>query len=60
MYIVTLTRVMLQILQKFRDDELEHHDTGLEHGAESAPQYKLLTQSIKLGCKAAIFITERV
>lgn len=24
----------LQIIKKFRDDELHHHDTGLEHDAE--------------------------
>lgn len=51
---------LLQVIQKFRDDEQEHHDTGLDHGAESAPFYKLLSESIKLGCKAAIAISKVV
>lgn len=24
-----------QMIKEFRDDEMEHHDTGLEHDAES-------------------------
>jgi ubiquinone biosynthesis monooxygenase Coq7 len=49
-----------QIIKKFRDEELEHHDTGIEHGAELAPQYKLLSKIIKVGCQTAIKIAERV
>ncbi|XP_069700313.1 5-demethoxyubiquinone hydroxylase, mitochondrial [Periplaneta americana] len=49
---------LLQVIQKFRDDEQEHHDTGIDHGAESAPFYKILSESIKLGCKAAIAISK--
>lgn len=26
--------VLNQVIRKFRDEELEHHDIGLEHGAE--------------------------
>ncbi|XP_048871227.1 5-demethoxyubiquinone hydroxylase, mitochondrial isoform X1 [Brienomyrus brachyistius] len=26
---------LLQLIKEFRDDEIEHHDTGLEHDAES-------------------------
>jgi len=51
---------LLQIIKKFRDEELEHHDTGIEQGAELAPQYKLLSKVIKLGCQTAIKIAERV
>ena len=25
---------ILQVIKKFRDDEMEHHDTGLQHDAE--------------------------
>lgn len=25
---------LLEIIKKFRDDEMEHHDTGLKHDAE--------------------------
>lgn len=49
---------LLQVIQKFRDDEQEHHDTGIDHGAEYAPFYKVFTEGIKLGCKAAIAISK--
>ena len=47
-------------LSHFRNDELQHRDTGLAHGAEQAPGYRLLSALIKAGCKAAIRISERV
>ncbi len=47
-------------LEKFRDEELEHRDIGLAHGAEQAPAYRLLSGVIKAGCKAAIALSERV
>lgn len=51
---------ILEKIKKFRDDELHHHDTGLEHDAEKAPFYQAMSQVIKLGCKGAIWISERV
>lgn len=51
---------LLHIIKKFRDEELEHHDTGLENDAELAPQYKLLSKVIKAGCSAAIKIAEKI
>jgi ubiquinone biosynthesis monooxygenase Coq7 len=45
---------------RFRAEELEHRDTGLEHEAEQAPAYRLLSAAIKTGCKLAIKISERV
>lgn len=51
---------LLKIIKKFRDDELHHHDTGLEHDAEKAPFYQALTQVIKIGCKGAIWISEKI
>lgn len=51
---------LLEIIKKFRDEELEHHDTGLEHDAEKAPAYQALTEVIKVGCKGAIWVAERV
>jgi ubiquinone biosynthesis monooxygenase Coq7 len=47
-------------VEKFRAEELEHRDIGLEHGAEEAPGYRLLSRVIKAGCRAAIAISERV
>jgi 3-demethoxyubiquinol 3-hydroxylase len=49
-----------QTVEKFRAEELEHRDIGLEHGAEQAPGYRLLSRVIKAGCRAAIAISERV
>ncbi|NXJ77065.1 COQ7 protein, partial [Trogon melanurus] len=51
---------LLQIIKQFRDDEREHHDIGLEHDAEAAPAYSVLKTAIQLGCKAAIFLSERI
>ena len=47
-------------ISKFRDDELEHHDIGIEHDAESAPGYKFMSKVIEIGCKTAIAISKKV
>ena len=47
-------------IERFRAQELEHRDIGLEHEAELAPAYKLLSRVIKAGCKVAIAVSERV
>jgi ubiquinone biosynthesis monooxygenase Coq7 len=47
-------------IAKFREEELEHRDTGLANEAEQAPGYKLLSAAIKAGCKVAIRVSERV
>ena len=49
-----------QVVEKFRGEELEHRDLGLEHGAEQAPGYRLMSRVIKAGCRAAIAISERI
>ncbi|XP_061131152.1 5-demethoxyubiquinone hydroxylase, mitochondrial [Syngnathus typhle] len=51
---------LLKIIKEFRDDEMEHHDLGLEHDAESVPGYWLLKNVIQLGCKGAIYASQRV
>lgn len=47
-------------VQKFRDEEMEHHATGLAHDAEQAPLYPMLTTAIRGICKAAIFLSKRI
>ncbi len=47
-------------ISKFRDDELEHHDIGIEHDAESTPGYKIMSKIIEIGCKAAIAISKKI
>lgn len=49
-----------ETIERFRLEELEHRDIGLENGAEQAPAYRLLSGLIKAGCKAAIRISEAV
>ncbi|CAD7089777.1 unnamed protein product [Hermetia illucens] len=56
----TPDKELLEIITKFRDEEQEHHDTGIDHGAEQAPFYKALTEVIKLGCKTAIAISKKI
>lgn len=46
-------------LSEFRDDELEHRDTGLAHDAEGTPGYGLLSAAIKRGTRTAIWLSER-
>lgn len=47
-------------IEKFRADEKEHHDTAIDHGAEQAPGYELLTGAIKSGTRLAIWLSTRV
>ena len=47
-------------IAEFRDDERAHRDTALAAGAERAPAYPLLAGAIRLGCRAAIRLAERI
>jgi ubiquinone biosynthesis monooxygenase Coq7 len=47
-------------VEKFRAEEREHREIGLQHGAEQAPGYRVLSRLIKAGCRAAIAISERI
>lgn len=51
---------LLDTITKFRNEEQEHHDTGIDCGAEQAPFYKALTEVIKVGCKTAIAISKKI
>ena len=48
------------MIEEFREDEREHRDAALANGAEKAPAYPLLSGAIRLGCRMAIKISERV
>src|SRR5580692_10251794 len=48
------------MVTEFRADEAQHRNTALEHGAEQAPGYKLLSETIKAGCRIAIKLSERI
>ncbi|MGJ0237160.1 demethoxyubiquinone hydroxylase family protein [Novosphingobium fluoreni] len=47
-------------IAKFRDEEREHHDAAIAGGAERAPAYPLLSGVIRLGCRVAIKLSERI
>ncbi|MFA6218839.1 MAG: demethoxyubiquinone hydroxylase family protein [Erythrobacter sp.] len=47
------------LIEEFRDDERDHRDAALAAGAERAPAYPLLSGLIRLGCRAAIRLSER-
>ena len=47
-------------VEDFRADEAAHRDEALKQGAEQAPGYKLLSETIKAGCRIAIKLSERI
>ena len=48
------------LIEEFRDDEREHLDSALAAGAEQAPAYPLLFGAIRLGCRLAIRLSEKI
>ncbi|MFV0644944.1 MAG: demethoxyubiquinone hydroxylase family protein [Sphingomonadaceae bacterium] len=51
---------LAEMIERFREDEREHRDAALAAGAEQAPAYPLLSGAIRLGCRAAIRLAERI
>lgn len=45
---------------EFRADEAEHRSEALARGAEQAPGYRILSVTIKSGCRLAIKLSERI
>ena len=48
------------MIERFRADERAHRDAALAAGAERAPGFPLLNAAIRLGCRAAIRLSERI
>ncbi|HVZ92697.1 MAG TPA: demethoxyubiquinone hydroxylase family protein [Rhizomicrobium sp.] len=48
------------VVADFRADEIAHRDTAIALGAEEAPAYRLLSESIKAGCRLAIALSTRI
>jgi len=48
------------LIEDFRADEREHRAAALRLGAERAPAFPLLSGAIRLGCRAAIRLSERI
>lgn len=51
---------LASMIEQFREDEREHRDAALAAGAERAPAYPLLSGAIRLGCRVAIRLAERI
>ena len=51
---------LAETVRQFREDELEHKHTAADAGADEAPGYKILSAAIRLGCRAAIRIAEKI
>ena len=49
-----------EVIEKFRADELEHRDTALDHDAEQALGYPVLSALVKAGSLAAIWLSTRI
>jgi ubiquinone biosynthesis monooxygenase Coq7 len=49
-----------ETIRVFRDEELQHRESALAHGAEQAPGYALLSAAIKAGTRLAIKLSERI
>ena len=48
------------VIEEFREDERSHRETAFAAGAREAPLYPLLAGAIRLGCRAAIRLSERI
>ncbi len=51
---------LAEMIAAFRAEEREHLDSAIANGAERAPAYPLLAGVIRLGCRIAIRLSERV
>ena len=51
---------LADMIRRFREDEREHKIAALEAGAEKAPGYPLLSAAIRLGCKVAIRVSQKI
>ena len=47
-------------MKSHRDDEEHHRDIGIEHEALQALAFKLFSDTIKIGCKAAIAVSSQI
>ena len=51
---------LIETVEQFRAEEVEHRDTAIEHGAKETPGYFLLSAAIKTGSRAAIWLSKRI
>ena len=51
---------LIKEIRRIRDEELEHLDHAVEHDAKEAQPYELLNNVVRGGCRAAIWVSEKV
>lgn len=49
-----------EAITDFRAEEVEHRATAIAAGAERAPAYPALSAAIRLGCRVAIGLSQRI
>ena len=53
-------RALSETVREFRADEVAHKQEALDHGAAETPGYTVLSGLIKGGCRAAIWLSQRL
>lgn len=51
---------IVSVIEKSRDDELEHLHTAIDNDAQKSPFYTVLSSMIQIGCKTAIEVAKRI
>lgn len=51
---------LASLVTRFAQDEAEHRHVALEEGAEKAPAYSFLSAAVRLGCRIAIRVSEKI
>ena len=49
-----------KVIERFRDEELEHRDIAVDYKGREARHYKMLHDVIQKGCRTAIKIAEKL
>ncbi|KAF9533344.1 COQ7 protein [Crepidotus variabilis] len=52
--------LLQDVIQEFRDDELEHLDIAVDNFSHQAPAHALLSSLVGAGCKVAIEVCKRI
>ena len=48
------------LIDRFRAEEIEHKETGIAYKAEETPGYRVMSEFIKTGTRAAIWLSTRI
>ena len=51
---------LVEVLARFRDEELEHRDIAVHHRGREAVGYRVMKSVISAGCRTAIKIAEKI